>query len=271
MSPVHVITLPFQDGLPELGMGAGPTVLARGLPGAVTAIASVDARRPEIGRVIELDRRLAAAVRGAVGAGDFPLVLAGGCMSSLGTVAGIGPEGLGVVWLDAHADFDTPEDNESGFFDVMALAMLTGSGWAALRATIPGFAPVPEERVVLAGARDLEPYQRARLGRSAVTVLPGAFDLDALAPALAALRERVDRVYLHVDVDVLDSRAGRANEYAAPGGPGPQVVVGAVDAVFDVFTVAGAALTAYDPTEDTNGRAREVARRVLGRIVARSR
>jgi arginase len=268
---VHVITLPFQDGLPAIGMGAGPTVLARGLPGAATAIASVEARRPEIGRVIELERRLADAVRGAVGEGEFPLVLAGGCMSSLGTVAGIGAEGLGVVWLDAHADFDTPDDNESGFFDVMALAMLTGSGWAGLRATIPGLAPVPEDRVVLAGVRDLEPYQRARLGRSAVNVVPGAFDLAALAPALAALREQVERVYLHVDLDVLDSRAGRANEYAAPGGPGPETVVGAVDAVFDAFTVAGAALTAYDPTEDTNGRARDVARRVLGRIVERAK
>jgi arginase len=210
-------------------------------------------------------------VRGAVDEGAVPLVLAGGCMSALGTVAALGPEGLGVVWLDAHADFDTPDDNVSGFFDVMALSILTGTGWAALRATIPGFAPVPEEDVVLAGVRDLEPYQRARLGRSAVRTVPGAFDADALAPALAALRERVERVYLHVDLDVLDSRAGRANEYAAPGGPGPTEVVGAVDAVFDTFEVAGAALTAYDPSEDTNGRARDVARRVIGRILERAR
>ncbi len=264
MSALQIITWPFQDGLQDVGMGAGPGILARGLPGTVTAVAPVEARRPEIGRIIELDRRLAVAVRDAVGAGAVPLVLAGQCMSALGTVAGIGADGLGVVWLDAHADFDTPEDNESGFFDVMALAILTGSGWTALRESIPGFAPVPEERVVVAGVRDLDPYQRARLGRSAVRAVPGAFRVEELREALDGLR--ADRVYLHVDVDVLDSRAGRANEYASRGGPGPDDVVGAVDAVFDAFPVAAAALTAYDPAEDTSGGARDVARRVIGRI-----
>jgi arginase len=266
VTALQVITWPFQDGLPEVGMGAGPAMLARGLPGAVTAVPPVPATRPEIGRIIELDRRLAAAVREAAGAGAVPLVLAGQCMSALGTVAGIGAEGLGVVWLDAHADFDTPEDNESGFFDVMALAVLTGAGWKALRETIPGFAPVPEDRVVVAGVRDLEPYQRARLGRSAVHAVPGPFGAEDLQAALDTLRGRVERVYLHLDLDVLDSRAGRANEYAAPGGPGPGELVASVDAVFDAFPVAAAALTAYDPAEDTSGKAREVARRVIGRI-----
>ena len=269
MTTVRAITWPFQDGLPEIGMGAGPAVLARGLPDVVT-VPAVEARRPEIGRIIELDRRLAAAVREAVAAGDVPLVLAGACMSALGTVAGIGADGLGVVWLDAHADMDTPEDNRSGFFDVMALSVLTGTGWTALRETIPGFAPVPEEHVVLAGARDLEPYQRARIGRSGVHAALGAFRAEELDAALGALRGRVERVYLHVDLDVLDSRAGRANEYAAPGGPGPAEVLAAIDAVFDAFPVAAAALTAYDPAEDTNGRAREVGRRVIARIRERA-
>jgi len=94
----------------------------------------------------------------------------------------------------------------------------------------------------------------------------GAFGAEQLERALGALRGQVERVYLHVDLDVLDSRAGRANEYAAPGGPGPAEVLAAVDAVFDAFPVAAAALTAYDPAEDTNGRALDVGRRVIARI-----
>lgn len=70
-------------------------------------------------------------------------------MPSMGTVAGVGSAGLGAVWFDAHADFDTPEDNLSGFFDVMGLAILTGSGWRALRETIPGVSPIDEGKVVL--------------------------------------------------------------------------------------------------------------------------
>ena len=256
MTAVRVITWPFQDGLPEIGMGAGPAG-AR----ARHARHGDRARRrvcwPEIGRIIELDRRLAATVREAVAAGEVPLVLAGAVHERARDRGGVGAEGLGVVWLDAHADMDTPEDNRSGFFDVMALSALTGTGWTALRETIPGFAPVPEEHVVLAGARDLEPYQRARSAARACTRRSRRSVREAFDAALAALRGRVERVYLHVDLDVLDSRAGRANEYAAPGGPGPSEVLAAIDAVFDAFPVAAAALTAYDPAEDTNGRARE--------------
>jgi arginase len=128
----------------------------------------------EVKRRIELDARLAERVAQAVSDGAFPLVLSGNCNSSLGTTAGIGRADLGVVWFDAHADFDTPEDNLSGFFDVFAFAILTGSCWRALRRTIPGFREIDEGRVVLVGVRDLEPYQRERLEQSALNVVWGA-------------------------------------------------------------------------------------------------
>jgi arginase len=267
---LRVIRWPFDGGLPDIGMGAGPAVLARGLEHPSTTIAPENARRPEVARIFELDRRLATEVAAATAAGALPLVLAGGCVSALGTVAGAGAEGLGVVWLDAHADFDTPEDNVSGFFDVFALAILTGNGWRALRETIPGFATVPEERVLLAGVRDLEPYQRARLDGSAVRTLPGVFDAAALRGALEPLAEQVRRVYLHIDLDVLDVREGRANEFAAPRGPALATVLESVDAVFDRFEMAAVALTAYDPAEDADGRARTAARRILARIAERA-
>ena len=149
--------------------------------------------------------------------------------------------------------FDTPEDNLSGFTDVMGLAILTGSCWRALRETIPGFCVVDESRVVLAGTRDLEPYQRDRLGASQVQVIPGAVAADARDIALDVLRERVERVYLHVDLDVLDSSVGRANPYAAPGGPDLDAVLAAIEATFVRFDVAAAAITAYDPRVDDNG------------------
>ena len=66
-------------------------------------------------------------------------MLAGTCNSCLGIVAGVGAERLGVIWFDAHADFDTAEDNESGFFDAMGLSILTGSPFQALAGTIPEF------------------------------------------------------------------------------------------------------------------------------------
>jgi arginase len=178
------------------------------------------------------------------------------------------PGPVGVVWFDAHADFDTTDDNLSGYFDVMALTILTGSAWRTLRETIPGFAPVDERDVVLAAVRDLEPYQRDFLERSAVRSVPGT--MEGLEPALDALRERVDRVYLHLDLDALDAEEARANQYAAPGGPSLDALLAAVDAVFERFTVAAAALTAYDPSFDTDGRARDAARSLLARVGERA-
>jgi arginase len=267
---VRVIRWPFHGGLPDVGMGAGPAVLARGLDHPSSTITPENARLPEAARIFELDRRLAATVRTAVQAGELPLVLAGGCVSALGTVAGAGAEDLAVVWLDAHADFDTPEDNLSGFFDVFALAILTGSGWRALRETIPGFSVVPEEHVVLGAVRDLEPHQRSRLERSRISVVPGRLDPVDLAHALYRLRASVDAVYLHVDLDSVDSDAGRANAHAAPGGPGPEIVLSAIDAVFDRFAVRAAALTAYDPAYDDDGHALSIAVAALGRIAERA-
>lgn len=260
--------MPFHDGVPDVAMGAGPGAILDGwsLPDSrVETVPAPDPARPEVARTIELNRCLSGRVAEAVAAGAFPVVLSGGCNACLGTVGGIGGGDLGVVWFDAHADFDTPEDNRSGFFDVMVLAALTGSAWQAQVTSIPGLRPVPEDRVVLAGVRDVEPYQRERMERSRLHVVPGA--LDGFAAALDALP--VSRVYLHLDLDALDVSEGRANEYAAPGGPSLAAYLAAVDEVFDRFSVAAVALTAYDPAFDDDGRAQAAARALLERVAAR--
>jgi arginase len=265
MPELDVIAWPYHGGLADVSMGLGASVLAaderfrEGLAAAgwqtrVVRVPPVDETLPEIARIFELARRLAQRVAAARDRHAFALVLGGNCVSCLGTTAGVaGGKDLGVVWLDAHADFDTPEDNLSGFTDVMGLAILTGSCWRALRETIPGFLVVEESRVVLAGTRDLEPYQRDRLSASQVHVIPGALAADARDVALDVLRERVERVYLHVDLDVLDSSIGRANPYAAPGGPDLDAVLAAIEATFARFDVAAAAITAYDPRVDDSG------------------
>src|SRR5918995_7148904 len=174
MPELDVIAWPYHAGLADVSMGLGASVLAtderfrEGLAAAGwqtrgVRVPPVDETLPEVARIFELVRRLAQRVASARERQAFALVLGGNCVSCLGTTAGVGGgKDLGVVWLDAHADFDTPEDNLSGFTDVMGLAILTGGCWRALRETIPGFAAVPEADVVLAGVRDVEPYQRER-------------------------------------------------------------------------------------------------------------
>lgn len=229
-------------------------------------IRPVDESDPEIVRVMELIRRLSKRVDTAVRDGAFPLVLAGNCNSCLGTTAGVGAGDLGVVWFDAHADFDDPEENESGFFDVMGLAMLTGRGWRALRQTIPAHVPIPEQNVVLAAVRDLEPYQRGRLEQSDISTIPGEIDLDDFQAAISELGRRVNRTYLHVDLDSIDANTASANKYAAPGGPGLDRLSDCVRQVCQRLPVVAAAITAYDPEFDDDHRTLNAARRIARQI-----
>jgi arginase len=274
---LRIISCPFHNGLRNVSMGAGPTRLAsdetllRNIQAAGwkvehDEIEPVDESDPEIVRVIQLLRTLSDRVQKTVSDGAFPLVFAGNCNSCLGTTAGAGAQDLGVVWFDAHADFDDPEENESGFFDVMGLAMLTGRGWRALRQTIPGHVPIPERNVILAAIRDLEPYQRRRVEQSELLAIPGEVDADRFEDAVADLKGRVERVYLHVDLDAIDANEAKANKYAAPGGPGLDRLLSEVRHVCGQFHVVAAAITAYDPDLDDDDRTLRLARQISSDI-----
>jgi arginase len=279
---LRLIASPYHDGLESVDRGRGPTCLldvarasgalaALERPVSVEIVGPVDPASPEVARVFALSRRLAERVQSAVAAGAFPVVLAGDCNSCLGTVAGCGTYGLGVVWFDAHADFDSPEDSLSGSLDATGLAMLTGRGWRALRETVPGLAPIDEDHVVLAAVRDLEPAQRDRLRGSRIRSLEGnTFSQADFRVALDDLHDRAERVYLHIDLDSLDPSEGTANQYSAPGGlTCAQLLAGVAD-VFDRFDVVAASITAYNPDSDTDGRMAATATRLLAAVAERA-
>jgi arginase len=176
------------------------------------------------------------------------------------------------VWLDAHGDFNTPESSTSGFFDGMGLATVAGRCWSALAASVPGFAPVAERDILLVGARDLDPAEAALLAgsavqRVAVEVIRTHGAAAALAPALDAVAPRGRRAYLHIDLDVLDPSAARANEFAAPGGLTIAEVADVVRAVGARCRISAAALTAYDPAPDEGDRALGAALELIGEMV----
>lgn len=266
-------------------MGRGPLELAeKGLAaflsdrGHETRPASVEADLDfpaENAVAFQLAGVLAREVRAAREAGSSPLVLAGNCNSCLGTVPGLGADRVGVIWFDAHGDFNTPETSASGFLDGMALATLTGRCWAAAVGTIPGFAPIPEERVVLVGIRDLDPEEERALVESRISVvapeLVGERGVEAtLAPALERLEERVEEVYVHVDLDVLDPEVARANAFAAPGGLSLEDLLACIEEIAARFDLVGAALTAYDPAADPDRRALGAAFEVAAGLAARA-
>jgi arginase len=162
---------------------------------------------------------------------------------------------IGVIWLDAHADFNTPETTPSGFLDGMALAALTGRCWGPLTASITGFHPVSDAHVVLVGARHIDPLEEQLLASSRVRRIEAArVRTDgvrvALDTALTELARHVSRVYLHIDLDVHDRAEAQANQYAEPGGLSPDSVRDLVRVTGERFSIVAAALTSYDPTHD---------------------
>jgi arginase len=254
MSGVTLIQVPYHLGREGVVLGAGPGPLAAAIGGESIVVERAKPFDNEVASSFDVIRALAHTVRETLAAGRFPLVLAGNCNSSLGTVAGLGRK-VGVVWFDAHGDFNTPDTTPTGFFDGFGLSMLTGSGWQTLRETVDGHQPVPEEHALLVGARDLDPREEQRLAASAI----GRADVESLADALDELAGRVDAVYVHIDLDVLDPSEGRANSLAFPGGFSAAELEGALEAIQARFDVPAAAVTAYEPPCDPQGRVPRVA------------
>ncbi len=214
------------------------------------------------GRMAMLHR----AVAGAVTRAAKPLVLSGDCPAALGVVAGLQSRyrDLAVVWLDAHGDFNTPAITISGYLGGMALAMLTGRA--------PGLLPDPSELrpvadtdIVLADARDLDPAERDALAASRVRRVPA--DPAAITSALAGLGRMP--VYLHLDVDVIDSAQLPGLRF--PSGPGPSVTqieecLAAVCATADVK--AACIACAWLPDRVNDQATREAITRLAGALGA---
>lgn len=272
--PLDLICVPWDTARRGERMGAGPPHFTRnGAMDRLRAVAgsvreTVVGVQPdfpaEIATAFDVARATAFAVRAARGHGGFPLVLAGNCITSVGVLASL-PPGTGVVWLDAHGDVNTPETTRSGFLDGMSLATVMGRCWQGMAAAVHDFAPVPEEHVLHVGARDLDPAEAEYLERSRLAVLPpdAARDEDELAAAVDQLAARVQQVYLHVDLDVHDPSEGVANPFPAPGGLTADEVRNVVRAVAGRLPIAAAAITAYDPTCDADGRMLEVGLKLM--------
>lgn len=163
--------------------------------------------------LVAMNRALAKRVSGAVSEGSFPLILGGDHSLSIGSVAGAaGGRRIGLIWVDAHADFNTPETTPSGNIHGMSVAALTGRGHTSLT-TLLETSPVLRERdVALVGIRDLDGLEREALKASGVHVFT-MHDIDRRGMA-SVMEEAIVRVstgnagfHLSFDMDVMDPSA----------------------------------------------------------------
>jgi arginase len=174
---------------------------------------------------------VAARVAAAVRAGGRPVVMSGDCTTSLGTMAGLQRAGVdaGIVWFDAHGDVQTLETTASGYLGGIPLRVLAGYR-PELIARRLGLRAVAESQIALVDARDLDPPEADYLAGSQIRQLPVA--------GLAAADLPAGPLYLHVDLDVIDSAVLPGLLFPAPGGPAPAQVTTALARVLGTGRVA---------------------------------
>ena len=260
---IRLLLVPYDSGQHNVRMGAGPGHLrAAGLEGHLTTLGhQVDLLviepasmnwRAEVQTSFELMRAVAEHVRAARADGRFPIVLSGNCLSAVGVIAGLGAQ-TGVLWIDAHGDFNTPQTTMSGFLDGMTLATATGHCWVELARSIEGFEPVPDKAVVMFGTRDLDPGEGPALERTEIVRLSATAPLTEIEPVLQSIGQTISKFYVHLDMDALDPSEGRANGYAARGGFSSQSLQTLLSAIAGSLPVQALTIASYDPAYDTDG------------------
>jgi arginase len=214
--------------------------------------------------------QLARIVAAEVKEGGFPIGLLANCSAIMGMLGGLQRSGptsrplrVGLVFIDAHGDFNTPETTLSGMLGGMPVAISAGLCLTRLRLKSGLDPALPERHIVLAGARDLDPLEQDLLDRSAVERLSLA-DIKTASASIDRQMKRLesltDVIYVHVDMDVLDPPEVAGHPLTVPGGPTSLELAAALTDMFR-HEKAAAFGVASTPSgdQDRDGRSRRAA------------
>ncbi|MGH7526073.1 MAG: arginase [Gemmatimonadales bacterium] len=231
---IHVLGVPMDLGSGRRGVDMGPSAIRiagladrlRELGHEVADDGDIDIKNMEelrvgdvraryAGEIARASRVVAGKVDRIMDRGHFPLVLGGDHSIAVGTVSGIAAfcrrkgKKLGMLWIDAHGDINTPESSPSGNVHGMPVASLLGDGPAELTAICGPGPKVDPANVVLLGIRSLDQGEKVRLKRLGVQVHTMS-DIDrhgihrAMKKALARLTDGTDYVHVSFDLDAVD-------------------------------------------------------------------
>jgi arginase len=192
-----------------------------------------------------LGGEIANAVASGVRAGHAVLMSGGDCSHITGVIGGLqdvyGPAArIGLLWFDAHGDFNTPKTTISGMLGGMPVAVSAGLGHPNWRISSHIVAPLPTERIVMVDVRNLDPLEKQLIDATAVVIAapaPGFPGVD-LAEAVTQLADRCDLIYLHIDSDILDQSYVPNHGTREPNGPNMEQVLTAVETVMATGKVA---------------------------------
>ncbi|NIR52212.1 arginase [candidate division KSB1 bacterium] len=173
--------------------------------------------------------QLANSVTELLSENDFPLVLGGDHSIAIGTVAGVAaflkPQNkrVGVIWIDAHGDMNTPETTPSGNIHGMPFAVCLGKGVRELTQVAGNFQKVRPQDAVLVGARNLDAQEQRLIRESGITVFTmedidrrGIFEV--MAEALEITNLHTEALHVSLDMDALDPQEAPGVGTAVRGG-----------------------------------------------------
>ena len=224
---VEIIGVPMDLGQARRGVDMGPSAVRyAGLAHAVgkTGCLVTDAGNVAVAVMEHLDARDAAGVAAAIGEacaaayekardacrhGRFPIFLGGDHSIAIGTIGGMTHDGpCGVLWVDAHGDFNVPATSPNGNVHGMPVAVLLGKGVPELvNVGRPGAKLTPND-IVLFGTRDLDYDERSMLRDSGIRVCTMQ-DIDehgigAVARRALDMLGHCPRIHVSLDMDILD-------------------------------------------------------------------
>ncbi len=209
-------------------------------------------------------RHLAEVVADQRRRGLFPLGLLANCNGLMGMLGGLQNSGVGwkplrvgLVWIDAHADFNTPETTLSGMLGGMPVAISTGLCLHRLRVKCGLDLALPTRYVTMVGVRDTDPLEQELLDRSEIQHVT-VDQIRHLSPAIDLEMERLatltDLIYVHVDMDVLDPVEVPGHGLTVEDGPTSIELGEALEIMFEHPKAAAFGVASYPVGRDPEGR-----------------
>jgi arginase len=232
LTSIEIIGVPLDLGADRRGVDMGPSAMRyAGLSDKLKELGHhvadkgniespiAEASRVEyskakyLGQVRRVCIELSKAVSSSLKKGRVPLVLGGDHSIAIGTLAGVydgRKKESGVIWLDAHGDFNTPDITPSGNIHGMSLALSSGQGSKWFPAPPWPKRSVDPKRAVIVGARQLDPLERTNLKKSGVKVFSMA-DIDRVGMKSVmtdaidiASGEEKENFHVSLDLDIVD-------------------------------------------------------------------
>jgi arginase len=196
----------------------------------------------------EACRTLGDALGSSLRGGATCAILGGECTLVAGSLAGALPvePDLALVYFDAHGDFNTLATTPSHYVGGMCLAHVCGRSVAPL--LWPGSRKIAEDHVALVGGRALDPGERTSLERSNVTRIRFDSEQTDTASVIAFARKR--KIWLHVDIDVVDPAEVGAVVFPAAGGAPLAALHETIASLASVAEVRGFEICGYDAKQD---------------------